>query len=306
MNNVAISHKEFRDLEVVTVCTGGVEANAGRAGDPASYCEKGGSVDMLECQEDPKHGTINAMIFINHELNPGAMVTAVVTATEAKTAALQELEVPSRYSDGLATGTGTDQIAIASKLGGETLTYAGKHSKLGELIGKSMHEAVKKTLALQNGLTPAGQCSSLAHLGRFDVDKEKMCEGIEDFLSRENALLFECNFSNIANDPLTVAAVSALVHLRDKLIWGILPESCIPEAMCIFGAQISATVSNKYDRHPIYLEKLSSLKMTVDSNVFLEFIYQAFALGFSEKWCNAGEENSAIGGKLNASSNEES
>jgi len=300
MNNVAISHKKFRDLEVMTVCTGGVEANSGRAGDPASYYEKGGSVDTRECQEDPKQGTINAMIFVNHELNPGAMVTAIVTATEAKTAALQELEVPSRYSDGLATGTGTDQIAIASKLGGETLTYAGKHSKLGELIGKSMHEAVKKTLALQNGLTAVGQCSSLAHLERFGIDKKRMCEGIGDFLSKDNALLFERNFSNIANDPLTVAAVAALVHLRDKFLWGVLPESCVPEVMCIFGAQISATVSNKYDRHPIYMKSLSSLKATVDSNVFLEFIYQAFALGFSEKWCNAGEECGCIGGKLSA------
>ena len=33
-------------------------------------------------------------------------VRAVMTATEAKTAALQELALSSRYSDGLATGTG--------------------------------------------------------------------------------------------------------------------------------------------------------------------------------------------------------
>lgn len=119
MNNAAICHERFQDLEVVTVCTGGVEGNAGRAGDPASYyepqeesaderAEKGGGLEP---------GTINAMIFINRELLPGAMVTAVLTATEAKTAALQELEIPSRYSEGLATGTGTDQIAVASRLG---------------------------------------------------------------------------------------------------------------------------------------------------------------------------------------------
>lgn len=289
MNNVAVSHKKFRGLEVVTVCTGGVEANSGRAGDPASYYEEGGSVDMLECHEDPKHGTINAMIFVNYELNPGAMVTAVITATEAKTAALQELVVPSRYSDGLATGTGTDQIAIASRLGGGALTYAGKHSKLGELIGQSMHEAVKKTLALQNGLTPAGRCSTLAHLERLGVDRKRMCEGVGALLSEENSILFERNFINIADDPLTVAAVASLVHLRDEFLWGILPDGCTPEVMCIFGAQISATVSNKYDRRPAYMKALSSLKATVDINTFLEFIYWAFALGFSEKWCDSGD-----------------
>ncbi|MHB8117969.1 MAG: adenosylcobinamide amidohydrolase [Methanothrix sp.] len=305
MNNVALSHQKFRELEVVTVCTGGVEANAGRAGDPASYYEMGSAVEMLECHEDQKQGTINAMIFINQEMTPGAMVTAVITATEAKTAALQELEVPSHYSNGLATGTGTDQIAVASRLGGKTLTYAGKHSKLGELIGRTMHDAVKKTLALQNGLTPGGQCSSLAHLERFGVDKTRLCEGVGDFLSKDNVLLFERNFSNIANDPLTVAAVAALVHLRDKFIWGILPESCIPEVMCIYGAQISAAVSGKCDRHLVYMNELSLLKAKVDDYVFLEFIYQAFALGFSEKWCNLGEEASeedaSFDAELNAS-----
>ena len=127
MNNAAICHEKYCDLEVAAVCTGGVEGNAGRAGDPASYYEPrddGASMGQVP-EPDPIPGTINAMIFINRELSPGAMVTAVITATEAKTAALQELEVASRYSEGLATGTGTDQMAVASKLGGKAICFAG-------------------------------------------------------------------------------------------------------------------------------------------------------------------------------------
>ena len=292
MNNAAICHKKFCDLEVVTICTGGVERNAGRAGDPASYYEPQKSNENAASGREciPRQGTINAMIFINRELTPGAMVTAAITATEAKTSVLQELEVPSRYSDGLATGTGTDQIAIASKLGGEAISYAGKHSKLGELIGRTMHDAVKKTLALQNGLTPAGQCSSLAHLERFGISEQELCQEIGEFLSKANADLLEQNFSNIANDPLTVAAVAALVHLRDKFIWGILPESCMPEVLSLYGAQVSAAVSGKSNRSYDYMQILSALKMALDKHAFLEFVCQAFALGFSEKWSEPESE----------------
>ena len=292
MNNAAICIERFCDLEVVTVCTGGVEGNAGRAGDPATYYEPQddsakGQID-LECERRP--GTINAMIFLNRELTPGAMVTAVITATEAKTAALQELVVGSKYSEGLATGTGTDQIAVASKLGGKAISFAGKHSKVGELIGRTMHDAVLETLALQNGLTPTGQCSSLAHLERLGIDSREMCQGIGEFLSRDNADLFEKSFSNIIKDPLTVAAVAALVHLRDKFVWGTLPKSCMPEVMALYGAQISAAVSGKSHRIHDYMQVLSSLHKSLDKHVFLEFVYQAFALGFSEKWTDPKSE----------------
>jgi len=292
MNNAVICHEKFRDLEVVAICTGGVEGNAGRAGDPATHYEPqdhiaGGQEDQ-SCLPQP--GTINAMIFINRELMPGAMVTAIITATEAKTAALQELEIPSRYSEGLATGTGTDQIAVASKLGGKAISFAGKHSKVGELIGRTMHDAVLGTLALQNGLTPAGQCSSLAHLERFGIDERELCQGVGEFLSRDNAYLFEQNFSNIVNDPITVAAVAALVHLRDKFVWGVFPKSSMPEVMALCGAQISAAVSGKSHRMYDYMQVLSALQMSLDKHVFLEFIYQAFALGFSEKWTDPQSE----------------
>jgi adenosylcobinamide amidohydrolase len=292
MNNAAICHESFCDLEVVAICTGGVEGNAGRAGDPAAYYEPlDNNTNGQEGQEhDLQPGTINAMIFINRELTPGAMVTAVITATEAKTAALQELAVSSRYSEGLATGTGTDQIAVASKLGGKAISFAGKHSKVGELIGRTMHDAVLGTLALQNGLTPAGQCTSLAHLERFGINEWELCQGIGEFLSRDNADLFERNFSNIVKDPLTVAAVAALVHLRDKVIWGILPKSCIAEVMASYGAQISAAVSGKSGRSHAYMQILSSLQMSLDKHAFLEFVYQAFALGFSEKWSDPTRE----------------
>ena len=306
MNNVAISHDKFRELEVVAVCTGGVETNAGRVGDTASYYEKDGNFEHVDAmtetlQSTENHGTINTMVFINQELIPGAMVRAVMTATEAKTAVLQELAVNSRYSDGLATGTGTDQIGIASKLGSAApLTSAGKHTKLGELIGKTVHDTIKQTLALQNRMTPQGRCSALVHIERFGADKDSFCAGIGNSLKETEADLFNKSFLCINNDPPTVAAVAALVHLRDKFFWGILPESCMPEILSSYGAQIAAAVSGKYDRILYYMEKLSAERKSMDNEIFLNFIYKSFALGFSEKWLEAegvGERSEHITGE---------
>ena len=67
---------------------------------------------------------------------PGILARALVTATEAKTAALQELILGSRYSSGLATGTGTDQIlAISDPQAKLMISDCGKHTKPGELLG---------------------------------------------------------------------------------------------------------------------------------------------------------------------------
>ena len=76
-----------------------------------------------------------------------------MTMTEGKSAALQRLAVRSLYSGDLATGTGTDQFAIASPLAGpHRLTSASTHVKLGELIGSAVRDATLEALRWQNGL----------------------------------------------------------------------------------------------------------------------------------------------------------
>jgi adenosylcobinamide amidohydrolase len=290
MNNLAIRHASYRDLVVVAVCTGGVETNAGRSGDPAFHHEADGVFFSVEDDENAssaveRHGTINTMVFINRELIPGAMIRAVMTATEAKTALLQELLVHSRYSDGLATGTGTDQIAIASQLGGGSpLTSSGNHTKLGELIGKTVHDAIAQALLLQNGLTPESQCSAAVLIARLGSDRDAFLSGVEAHLQNNGAELFDQNFAAIEKDPLTVAAVAALVHIRDTFVWGILPKSCMPEIMSSYGAQIAAAVSGKHDRLSIYRMKLSGSKKSISSETFLDIIYRSVALGFADKW----------------------
>jgi len=295
MNCAAVSSEAFRDLEVVAICTGGVETNAGRAGDPACFYETGKGFESIGGGPKGLSGTINIMICINRELTPGAMVRAVMTATEAKTAILQELSVGSRYSDGLATGTGTDQIAIACALTEEPpLTGAGKHVKLGELLGIAVKNAVRKTLELQNGMTPQSRCSVLVHIERLGADIDSMQAGIKRYLPAGQGELLSKNFGCIDRDPITVAAVAALVHLKDKLGWHILPEGCVPEIFSTYGAHLAAAVSGKYDRFVSYKDRLDGRRFSLENKAFLDFVYYCMAMGFEEKWDNSGNGGTAI------------
>ncbi|MBW1966078.1 MAG: adenosylcobinamide amidohydrolase [Deltaproteobacteria bacterium] len=298
MNCAALESETFHGLEVVAVCTGGVETNAGRAGDPASIYEEGGrfipvsdtilrngkeNCAVEKAKQDS--GTINIIICISRELAHGAMIRAVMTATEAKTAVLQELNVKSRYSGSLATGTGTDQIAVACALrGNKPLTGAGKHTKLGELIGLTVKKAVAGTLKLQNGMSPQSRCSTLVHIERFGADADTMKAGIKKYLEAHSGELLSKNFASIDHDPVTVAATAALVHLRDKLGWQILPESCAPEIFSSYGAHLAAAVSGKYERFMSYKNRLDGRRFSLEDAAFVDFICFCMAMGFEEKW----------------------
>ena len=153
------------------------------------------------------------------------MTRALVTCTEAKTAALQELLAPSRYSRGLATGSGTDStILIADAESRRYLTNAGKHSKLGELIGKAVKSAVKKALFLQTGLGPEQQHDAVARFSRFGVSeaglyRQYVLQSGEHHLSRPK---FANALEEVTKSGDGVAIASLLAHLMDQLDWGLL------------------------------------------------------------------------------------
>jgi iron complex transport system substrate-binding protein len=81
------------------------------------------------------------------------MNRAVISATEAKTAALQDLDIRSKENPRLygATGTGTDNIVVVSGTG-RIIDNAGGHSKMGELIARAVYAGVQEAIARQNGI----------------------------------------------------------------------------------------------------------------------------------------------------------
>ncbi len=285
MRNAAVKQARFRDLTVAAVCTGGVEGNAGRAGDPASHFEHDGKFEKLPEKQPKPVGTINTMIFINKELIPGALARAIMMATEAKTAVLQELLVPSLYSDGHATGTGTDQIGVACRMDtGKPLTSAGKHGKLGELIGLTVHDAIKETLAQQNGLFPGTRRSVAVLLQRLGMTEQDIRDQVSSHLVPEDAELWPKVEGVVLGDALVVAAVAALVHIRDQMVWEIIPDNCLPEILASYGAQIAAAVSCKHKKILAYRSRADSQDHSLENSVFTGFICRMLALGFSDKW----------------------
>lgn len=85
------------------------------------------------------------MIVIDGELSESAMVNAVITATEAKTAALQKLGIVERANGESATGTTTDAIAIAvtqNMSWGVKHVYAGSATSLGCMLAEAVYRSV--------------------------------------------------------------------------------------------------------------------------------------------------------------------
>jgi adenosylcobinamide amidohydrolase len=95
-------------------------------------------------------GTINIMVVIDGNPTKSCLVSTVLTATEAKTAALWELDIRSRYSGDLATGTITDAIIVAKTNCGAPIVYGGPASKLGQLVGYCTRKAVKEAVMKAN------------------------------------------------------------------------------------------------------------------------------------------------------------
>lgn len=143
MEKVAVCEKTFGDFHVCCIATGGARNNALRMG-----VDRG---DWVETQTEFQNarGTINILLLTNVTLTVGAMARAIMTATEGKTAALEDLHYMSTPSPKLqATGTGTDSmIVVSANNPAIKICHTGGHTKMGELIGFCAKNAV--TLALK-------------------------------------------------------------------------------------------------------------------------------------------------------------
>lgn len=236
IENRAMATRSYHGVEVMAVATAGVDVNGGRAGDPAAYDE----FDKASLLPPP--GTINIFLFINANLDPGALTRAVITATEAKTAVLQELMAVSLYSEDLATGSGTDSIIVVCNEESSTTLYnAGKHVLLGEMIGQSVKEAVKEALAKQVGMTPERQASIQWQCKRYGLTQAR----IQDFATHINANVKVDRLTDIIRhidrEPKVFASVASIVHLIDQHRWGmVLEDSLLDIAQTLLDALLES------------------------------------------------------------------
>jgi len=274
MHYLSARHAEYRGLRVDAFVTAGVEGNATRASDPASWFEGEKGFEYVP------HGTINTILVINRPLTAGAQARAVMTMVEAKSAALGELAVPSGASPHLATGTGTDQFLLAVPIGGApSLEDAGTHTKLGELIGETVRQATVEALRWQNGLERSHTRSLVRALGRFGLTEPVLRERLRAVLPAESYELLEKNAIGVLMEPRVSAAAFAYAAVLDRLQYGTLPADLAGELLRDQSASVAVALSAKPALWPEYWSRIPA-----SATDRLEPFVTGLALGWQARW----------------------
>ncbi|MDY0189763.1 MAG: adenosylcobinamide amidohydrolase [Desulfuromonas sp.] len=138
MNSFRMAKHSEQGVDIVVLVTAGL-GNARRIGDCAEYRYIADPAATL--------GTINIVVLTSAQLSAAASIEAVLMVTEAKAAALQDAGIKSAISNSIATGTGTDSVAIVSGNGAPCVSYCGKHVLFGEILGRSVRATLADSIA---------------------------------------------------------------------------------------------------------------------------------------------------------------
>lgn len=226
MENMSVVSKSRESINVTAIVTAGIDINGGRAGDPAQFNE------FTNEPLDIRPGTINIFLLIDAKLDAGTLTRSLITATEAKSAALEELMANSLYSEGLATGSGTDNIIAVGNLESPTQLYnAGKHCILGELIGWTVKKAVQEALEKQSGMNTLRQASILWQNKRYGITAEKIHQCYQLLAgNQETALetLFP-QINKITSCNKLTGQTAAIIHLIDQNRWRLITDNTLKE-----------------------------------------------------------------------------
>ncbi|MFC1486309.1 adenosylcobinamide amidohydrolase [Thermoproteota archaeon] len=248
VRNVEVSHRRLQDITLSAFVTAGVEV-AATAGELT--ISKPGSSNI-----DPV-GTINVILLVDGNLTESCMVDAVKTVIEAKTVALRELDIRSYFSGDPASGTVTDSVVVACTKRGAPVKYAGTATVLGELIGESVKDSLKKTLYNEQQVV-ADRCLTK----RLDERKISLENAMNLFLVThpnltENFEHFKEKVQHALSNPKIVPLVVAGIRLDDDLKVGLIP-SMFDKSMVIeiFQVNIAKCLCNKKQSATLKLEDI--------------------------------------------------
>ncbi len=226
MNNLVIRTAAYDDLKVTALVTAGVEGNAVRTGkDVGAWYEP---------------GTINIIILTNCRLTERAAARAIITATEAKTAALWDMDIRSVQTGALnpATGTGTDEVIVVSGEG-RRITTTTQHAKMGELIAAAVYPAVREALFKQNAKLP--RRNLFERLAERGITPENLLAGapIPEGKAGE---MFQIEFERLLFSPKYQGFVEAALSLSDAALVGQLSNT---ESFTRWCLQVAAEVAGQ-------------------------------------------------------------
>lgn len=128
-----LTSRDVRFYEEALVQVGDVEAHCVATVGLSNAERVGHRVDRTGAD----WGTINIALRLSPGLTQAGLIEALSIAAQARTAAIIEVGLP--LPAGIATGTGTDCIAVAAP-GGDN-GYAGLHTATGEAAGAAVYRA---------------------------------------------------------------------------------------------------------------------------------------------------------------------
>ena len=227
MDNLSVKEKSFKKMKVVAVATAGVMSNAVRM-----------SKDIGMHYEP---GTINIIIMSNMKLSRRAMTRAIISATEAKSAALDDMDIRSTYSPlkNPATGTGTDNILVVQGAGsfidGKEISIenTGGHSKMGELVARAVYDAVEEAILKQNRVTASRhvfQRLKERKLSIYSLASEVVCDCMKTY-DIENGLLAE-SVEHLFLEPRYSAFIASAFALSDDYERGLVKDLGLFDVWC--------------------------------------------------------------------------
>jgi adenosylcobinamide amidohydrolase len=166
------------------------------------------------------NGTINVIVLIDSNPTDSCMVALLITSTEAKSAALRDLDVRSLYTGDSATGSITDSITIASTHHGKTINYGGPASKLGKIVGYCTRKAVTEALIKQEPFW--ARRTVVDRLKERHLPLEKLATELSKVkgISIDEKALVEI----LENNPLANAYLLAATKLDEDFKKKILPS----------------------------------------------------------------------------------
>jgi len=176
-----------------------------------------GALRIGQYPEEGK-GEVLLIVLMDADVPDHALARAAITATEAVTAAVQDLGIA--YGGFTASGSVRQNIVIIRDRGSDIhVRGAGNHCKLGELIGRASIEAVKAS-ADMNGVNQFTRSSIIAMMTAYGYGQDKLfalsgCPDMSTFIVRSLAK---------DSDPSAVATVSAVIHICNEMQWGLVSE----------------------------------------------------------------------------------
>ena len=215
MRYLQVREAGFGDFKLATAVTAGIDVSGNRVGDKTDWHEEKGVPLPV------KAGTINIFLHTDALLTPGAMARALTVCSEAKTAALQEILAASCFSNGLASGSGTDGVVISSCLDSQVeLTNAGTHVKLGEYIGRLVKETVIEALVAENGFHSFARGSLLKRVSRFGINEKSLWLAFKKLHGEEaDPGRFKRSLQQFNSDEKLILEATLIGHLIDLLQW---------------------------------------------------------------------------------------